>query len=443
MEEYRVEILRAEIINMPKHEKILAVKQAINNYLLAQQSSGLQNTINYENDFELKAKKLIEDIEVEKIFKYERDWNWYFNADNIPNQKYVFATKDFLEKHRSKDFDPLDFFNILFYQINELKKMLDMPIDFINHLRTLPISDIERHTLWGMVLYWHGGYPVENLNPKYDTILKLIERDFHSSFPDNRTPEKEFCATTPEQIKMLKDAETNVQAAVKKQFQFTESRYINKVDIDFEDLPKYVVQHGIVRMFEEENFRSDSDYIEWQNKLVTFLKTIPSQNVIKALQKGVEYAQKVYFFHVHNECTNLDSCSSNQSWERRIAITEQLIEKILPKELVEDLDKDETVGRNKDFTTARQVLALHYLLKQLGINMVDSPSSIAKFIQFLTGREANANRIQDTTIYKKVVKPFSLNDKTLKRDLEFLVPYFKEIGLAAVVKDIEDEMAKC
>ncbi|THU34207.1 hypothetical protein FAM09_24625 [Niastella caeni] len=443
MEKYNTEMLKAEIINMPKHEKILAINQALNNYFLTQQGLGLQNSMDYEDDFEIKAKRLIEDIHVDTMFKYERDWNWYFNADNIPNQKSVFATKDFLEKYRSKDLEPLDFFNILFRQIDELKGHLDKPIDFINHLRALPISEIQKHTLWGMILYWHGGYPVENLNPKYDTILKLIERDFHSSLANAKTPEKDFCATSSEQIKVLKDAEANVHAALKRQFQITESRYLNKVDIDFEDLPKYVVQHGIVRMFEGEHFRKDADYMEWQNKLITFLNTISDQYVLKSLQKGVEYAQKVYYYHLQNECRDRNNCALNETWERRIALAEQLIEKLVPKVAVEDMNREETGGKNKDFTTARQVLALHYLLKQLGINIVDNPSSIAKFIQFLTGREVNANRIQDTTIYKKVVKPFNLNDKTLKRDLEFIIPFFKEIGLMAAVKDIEDEIAKC
>ena len=61
-----------------------------------------------------------------------------------------------------------------------------------------------------MLLYWHGGYPVNNLNQKYNTILKLIEKDFLLMSPNDLTPEKEFCATSVETKKLLNEALDNV-----------------------------------------------------------------------------------------------------------------------------------------------------------------------------------------------------------------------------------------
>jgi hypothetical protein len=61
----------------------------------------------------------------------------------------------------------------------------------IEHLIDLPLAIRKKHTLYGFILKWHGGYPVNNLNDDFDRTLKLVQKEF-LSFPDN-TPEKEFC----------------------------------------------------------------------------------------------------------------------------------------------------------------------------------------------------------------------------------------------------------
>lgn len=103
---------------------------------------------------------------------------------------------------------------------------------------------------------------------------------------------------------------------------------------------------------------------------------------------------------------------------------------------------DESTGKNKEFTLARQVLALHFLLKQVGINPIDVPTPVATFIRFLTGRELNAKRVQDTTIYKKVTKPYKLNDKDVIKDLKYIKQYFDDMELAVIVTEIEKEIKK-
>ena len=98
--------------------------------------------------------------------------------------------------------------------------------------------------------------------------------------------------------------------------------------------------------------------------------------------------------------------------------------------------------KNKEFTTARQVLAMTFLLKRCGINPIDNPTPVAKLIQFLTNREANAKRIQNTTIYKLVTKPFRENETTLLKDLHFIRNYFQDIGIPEIVVDIDREIAQ-
>lgn len=99
--------------------------------------------------------------------------------------------------------------------------------------------------------------------------------------------------------------------------------------------------------------------------------------------------------------------------------------------------------KNKEFTVARQVLAIHYLLKANGINPIDQPAEVSKFIQFVTGREVLAKRIQDTTIYKKVKSPFKLNDEELLKDLTFISQFFQSMGLLEIVDAVNKEIQNC
>ena len=97
-------------------------------------------------------------------------------------------------------------------------------------------------------------------------------------------------------------------------------------------------------------------------------------------------------------------------------------------------------SRNPEFTTARQVLALHFLLKQCSINPVDKPSEVARFVQFLTGRELGTRRIQDTTLYKSVKSPFRLNDDKAIEDFRFIRTYFEAMNLPGIVAEIDKEI---
>lgn len=105
-------------------------------------------------------------------------------------------------------------------------------------------------------------------------------------------------------------------------------------------------------------------------------------------------------------------------------------------------DTPSHADRNKNFTTARQVLAMTFLLKKCGINPVDTPTPVGKFIQFLTGKELTAKRIQDTRIYKKAQQPYKLNDEALLKDLHFIRSFFVEMKLNDIVSDIDIEIEK-
>lgn len=223
------------------------------------------------------------------------------------------------------------------------------------------------------------------------------------------------------------------------------SRHINKVEIDFEGLPNYIIQKGIAWQFEEVNLINDDDYINWKNGLLQFYSTIPNEYILKTLVKGIEYGKKAYQRHKTAECTSPNRCQWHESWDRRIAIAEQLLNDLCKaNNITPDGEPIEPAAENensKEFTTARQVLAIHYLLEYCQIKNVDNTAK-ARFVQFLTGKETGAKDIKNTTIYKRVAKPLGNDNKTLMADLAFVRGHFESLGLFEISKMITNEMSK-
>ena len=104
---------------------------------------------------------------------------------------------------------------------------------------------------------------------------------------------------------------------------------------------------------------------------------------------------------------------------------------------VEVLDNSDAQA-NKEFTLARQNMAIHYLLKHSGLTNNHDKTNIVRLIQFLTGREVN-KEAKDTRIYKFVASPFR-SDKNLKPDLQFVRSFFENLNLDRIVIDINQEI---
>jgi len=94
---------------------------------------------------------------------------------------------------------------------------------------------------------------------------------------------------------------------------------------------------------------------------------------------------------------------------------------------------------NPEFTTRRQVLAVHYLLKAASFEDTDK-SEKARFIQFITGKEQDTAKIKDTYLYKIVTNPFPMSDKQLNKDLQFIRTFFENLGLNGIVDQINKEI---
>jgi hypothetical protein len=144
----------------------------------------------------------------------ENDLDYYYNAVNIPNQDLVFATIEYFETGPGKDtFEPLEFLNIMYKQFGFVKDNIQKPHSTVAHLKGLPLSSRENHTLLGFILKWFGGYPIENMDPQFNTTLRLVEKEF-LSFP-GETPEKKFCQKNWQNYKRNKQIEYLINANLK------------------------------------------------------------------------------------------------------------------------------------------------------------------------------------------------------------------------------------
>jgi hypothetical protein len=84
------------------------------------------------------------------------------------------------------------------------------------------------------------------------------------------------------------------------------------------------------------------------------------------------------------------------------------------------IPKDEILN-SKEYTLNRQVIAINLLLASAGCANLDNIVK-AKFIQFLTAKNLNTDKIKNTEIYTKLIAN-SLN----KKDKEFLIKQFEPL----------------
>ncbi|MEO6758204.1 MAG: hypothetical protein ABIO24_02040 [Saprospiraceae bacterium] len=96
-------------------------------------------------------------------------------------------------------------------------------------------------------------------------------------------------------------------------------------------------------------------------------------------------------------------------------------------------------GENNDmkkrgFTTARRVLAMHYLFEYNQVRGIDQTNK-AKFIEFLTGNSYK-------NIYDLVRNPLSKKGEFRKADLKYIRTFFDDLEMRNIVKMIDNELDK-
>ncbi|MEB0260504.1 hypothetical protein QN352_02380 [Mucilaginibacter sp. 10I4] len=127
-----------------------------------------------------------------KDISFEYDMDFYTNKENIRNQNLVIETVKYFECGAgSRAFKPLDFLNLLKKQQAYVNFNYVTPLAVIEHLKGLLLSPLEKHILYGLIIKWTGGYPVNNLDEQYNQTMKAIQKEF-LAYPES-TPEKIFC----------------------------------------------------------------------------------------------------------------------------------------------------------------------------------------------------------------------------------------------------------
>ncbi|MFP5081981.1 hypothetical protein [Pedobacter sp. JCM 36344] len=118
--------------------------------------------------------------------------DYYTDKKIIPNQDLVNETIDFFANGSGSDlFTPIEFLNLLDKQYNYVKINYQNSLLIQDHLKNLPLTGRCKHTLFGFILKWFGGYPVHNLDEDFNRTLKLIQKEFLSF--EQETPEKQYC----------------------------------------------------------------------------------------------------------------------------------------------------------------------------------------------------------------------------------------------------------
>lgn len=125
---------------------------------------------------------------------------YFTNKKNIQNQNLVSVTIEYFETGEGKRaFKTLEFLNLLERQYHFVVENINDPETVISHLKALSLSELEKHILFGLIIKWFGGYPVNNLNEDFDKTLKAIQKEFLNY--KGETPEKDFCKADFEERK--------------------------------------------------------------------------------------------------------------------------------------------------------------------------------------------------------------------------------------------------
>lgn len=137
------------------------------------------------------------------------------------------------------------------------------------------------------------------------------------------------------------------------------------------------------------------------------------------------------------ETTSIPKVVNNFISEELISETET-VKPDIPNPIPQE--KMATEETKKDDTTSRQhVIALHYLFEAMEITNYDR-TALARFVQFLNGKEKGAKSIINTSIYAFSKDPFGLSPKELTKTLEAIRPFFKELGLITPLELLDKKL---
>jgi len=132
-----------------------------------------------------------------KEISFDLDLDFYTNHNNISNQELVKETIEYFQQGPGKRaFKPLTLLNLLWKQYNFILETIDQPNLVIETLVNLPLFPLEKHILFGVIIKWFGGYPLEAPSrlPGSESHYKFRKEllNVFLSYIDD-TPEKQYC----------------------------------------------------------------------------------------------------------------------------------------------------------------------------------------------------------------------------------------------------------
>ncbi|WP_436488815.1 hypothetical protein [Chitinophaga sp. ARDCPP14] len=125
---------------------------------------------------------------------YNYPLEWYTDANNVPNQQSQSEIIQwFSTGPGARLFAPIEILNLLYKQVDFVSQNIYDGDKVESHLTDLPLTDLQKHVLFGLILKKFGGYPIHLAEREQEKTIKRVEQLFLSGEKDS--PEREFCKT--------------------------------------------------------------------------------------------------------------------------------------------------------------------------------------------------------------------------------------------------------
>ncbi len=293
---------------------------------------------------------------------------------------------ELIEGNEQGLFEPLEFFRLLYAQHEFVKANKAKPLTVIKHLTGLKLTDDQK---WFLL----------------DRLSSLFRKENHIIYPSNETG----------------------YIALDKQLEVCCDR-INKEISKLEE-----------SLFEQEpetdSLKEKFDF----NRVKQHIESLPDLKAkIKYLTEiSTEYQQQDDFFDLARVPFD-DKCKLEMLKLLRLENFEKTLKPKTDSQARLKADaqsRDEVSPRNREFTMARQTLAMYFLLQYAKAECPNTDK--ADFIAFLTGK--SRERIRQTLSHLYQTK--EENYTKWEKDMKYVRKHFEALGLSEVVKMIDNELS--
>ncbi len=200
------------------------------------------------------------------------------------------------------------------------------------------------------------------------------------------------------------------------------------------DLLMCDIERDYCKQKENEEDAFPKEYSDPYKVLFLCAKYAAYYQFIKGFQKDFPNEVEIFFNEMEIEKRNMLGYDESNLIKVNVKGTlDGFGEKTSDKIPESILDEVEFLDSN-DATNIRQTLALTLLLDEFKIQRNDNTKK-SKLIGMLTGKSAESIRKLLSNLYGK--KP-----QTLAQDLEYILPYFQDLGIKSIENKIEMELKK-